>query len=297
MKPTPREIVDSAVADYKPVAIYVGFSGGNDSRAVVHWMMNNVPGCQPVHFNTGIGIEATRQYVRDTCADYGWKLTEIRAKEDCGQDYDALVRRYGFPGPDGHRLMYQRLKERCVYELVKRVKVGLPRRAKVLLATGIRNDESLIRMGYAGREVNKVRAQIWANPLYWWPKEQRDSYNASSGMPRNPIADALGMSGECGCGAFAHPGELARWSAVDPSFGKRISLLQSECLALGHTWNWEGRPPKGGFNKNQMSLFHPLCVGCEKSAVVKDEIGLESVSQSRRIHFAARAAQAEGGAA
>jgi 3'-phosphoadenosine 5'-phosphosulfate sulfotransferase (PAPS reductase)/FAD synthetase len=268
---TPHEIVNRAIEQYKPIAIYVGFSGGNDSRAVVHWMMNNVPGCRPVHFNTGIGIEATRVYVRETSKAMGWDLIEIRAKEDCGQDYDELCRRFGFPGPDGHRLMYQRLKERCVYELVKRAKVGHSRRAKVMIATGIRHDESVVRMGYAGREVNKVRAQIWTNPFYWSSQAERDAYNAASGMPRNPVADALGMSGECGCGAFAHPGELSRWRAVDPSFGARIDRLQSEVLARGFTWNWEGRPPKGGFNPGQLG-FLPLCVGCEKSAIVQEEM-------------------------
>src|SRR5437660_87103 len=87
---SPMEIVRRAIEQYKPVAIYVGFSGGNDSRAVAHWMMNNVPGCEPFHANTGIGIERTRQSVRDTCKIYGWNLHEIRALEDCGQSYDDL---------------------------------------------------------------------------------------------------------------------------------------------------------------------------------------------------------------
>lgn len=270
-KPGPAQVIASAIDQYAPIAIYVGFSGGNDSRAVVHWMMKNVPGCRPVHFNTGIGIEETRVYVRETSKAMGWDLIEIRAEEDCGQSYDALVRQYGFPGPDGHRLMYQRLKERCVYELVKRAKVGHKRSAKVLIATGIRNDESLIRMGYAGREVNKVRAQVWANPFYWTTKAERDTYNATSGMPRNPIADELGMSGECGCGAYAHPGELARWTKVSPEFGARIQRLQAEALANGFPWNWEGRPPAGGHNPAQLGLL-PLCIGCEKSAVVRAEL-------------------------
>ena len=46
--------------------------------------------------------------------------------------------------------------------------------------------------------------------------------------------------------------------------------------ARGFTWGWEGRPPKGGFNKDQLGLFeHPLCVGCEKSAIVKAELADE----------------------
>lgn len=272
---TPQEIVAKAIEIYDPVAIFVGFSGGNDSRAILHWMMNNVPGCRPFHINTGIGIERARVYVRETCKRYGWDLEEIRAKEDCGQDYDELCMKHGFPGPAGHQFMYRRLKDRCIDELLRRAKKGHPRHRKVLIATGIRNDESEIRMGYAGREINNHRAQVWVNPIYWWQKEYRDSYNAQSGIPENPVATALGMSGECGCGAYAHPGELERWRKVDPEFGARIDALQERLLAKGFTWGWEGHPPAGGYNKDQIPLFaHPLCVGCEKSAIVKHELGL-----------------------
>ena len=267
---TPSQIVAAAIEQYKPVAIYAGFSGGNGSRPLTHWAMNNVPGCEVVHFNTGIGIEAGRQWVRDTCKSYGWRLHEIHAPKD---SYRNLVLKYGFPGPDGHRLMYQRLKERAVYELCRRAKVGHKRSAKVMLITGIRHADSIVRTGYAGREVNKVRAQIWVNPIYWWANEERDAYDAASGMPRNPIADALGMSGECGCGAYAQRGELERWGKVDPSFPVTIRRLEAECLARGFTWGWEGRPPAGGFNKDQLGLFKlPLCVGCEKSAIVQAEM-------------------------
>lgn len=274
MNLTPEEIVSRAIEQYKPVSIYVGFSGGNDSRAVTHWMMNNVPGCEPFHANTGIGIERTRQYVRDVCAAEGWPLHEIRALEDCGQDYDAICQEHGFPGPDSHQMMYSRLKERCVRLLVKRAKQGHNRRARVIIASGVRHDESVRRMGYAGREINTVGSQVWINPLYWWSKERRDEYNAANGLPENPITKALGMSGECGCGAFSHPGELAKWRTIDPTFGERIDALQQKCLAKGFTWGWEGRPPKGGFNKDQLTFGLPMCVGCEKSAIVREEMRL-----------------------
>lgn len=271
-RPTPHEILSTAIQLFNPVAVYVGFSGGNGSTSATHWMMTNAPGCEVFHSNTGIGIEATRQHVRDTCRAYGWKLHEIRAKEDCGQDYDDLCLRHGFPGPDGHQMMYSRLKERCVRLLVKRAKEGHPRRAKVLIASGICHDDSEVRMGYAGREINLVGSQLWINPLYWWTKEQREAYRRASGMPINEAAQALGMSGECGCGAFAQPGELERWRKVDPGFGDRIDRLQERVLERGYTWNWEGRPPKGGHNPAQEHLFAPMCTGCLKSAVVQEEL-------------------------
>jgi 3'-phosphoadenosine 5'-phosphosulfate sulfotransferase (PAPS reductase)/FAD synthetase len=271
-RPTPHEILSKAVGLFNPVAVYVGFSGGDGSTNATHWMMNNAPGCEVFHANTGIGMEATRQHVRDTCASYGWKLHEIRAKEDCGQDYDKLCIKHGFPGPDGHQLMYSRLKERPIRLLVKRSKVGHHRRAKVLIASGICHDDSDVRTGYAGREINMVGSQLWINPLYWWSKDQMAEYRAASGMPVNQAAKALGMSGECGCGAFAQKGELKRWAKADPVFAARIVTLQERVLAKGYTWSWEGRPPKGGHNPDQLDIFNPMCAGCIKSAIVQEEM-------------------------
>lgn len=273
----PADIVAEAIERYKPVAIYAGLSGGNGSVPATHWAMENVPGCRVMHLNTGIGIEAGRQWSRDLCKQRGWPLDEVRA-EDLGQSYDNLVREYGFPGPNGHALMYRRLKERCVWELMRRAKRCHPRSAKVLFITGIRHADSVVRTGYVGREVNKYRGQVWANPLYWWTDEENRAYRAASGIPPNPTAEALGMSGECGCGAYAQRGELKRWEAVDPSFGERIRGLEAECLARGFTWGWEGAPPKGGFNAAQGVLDlpqMPLCTNCVKSAVVQAELADE----------------------
>lgn len=273
MRPGPHEIVAQAMERYKPIAVFVGYSGGNDSLRVTHWAMNHIPGCEVMHINTGIGIERTRQHVRAVCTLYSWPLHEIRAKEDCGQDYDALVRRHGFPGPDGHSKMYSQLKERCVRLLMKRAKVGHPRNAKVLFISGAQHADSKRRMIYAGREVNKRDAQIWASPFYWSSKAERDAYIAEHKLPINPVTQQLGMSGECGCGAFAQPGELAKWRACDPAFGERIDRLSQAVLANGFTWSWEGRPPEGGANKQQLHLM-PLCGdSCYKSAIVQEELG------------------------
>lgn len=260
---TPREIVDRALTEHKPVAVRVGFSGGRDSLAVTHWMMTNVPGCEVVHFNTGIGIERTRQYVRDTCKAQGWPLAEIRAKEDCGQDYDEIVKRSGFPGgARGHVWMYGLLKERSVREMCRRLQ--RKRGDRVILATGVRHDESVRRMGYAGQEVTRRGREVWASPIYWWSADTRDAYNREHGLPVNEVSAMLGMSGECLCGAYAHKGEKALVRIVCPETAARIDRLEQEVLARGFTWGWDGRPPKGGHNPKQGRMFMPLCVGCEK---------------------------------
>lgn len=259
----PEEIMAEAIERYKPVAIFAGFSGGTDSLAVTHWVLSNYPQAKAFHANTGIGVEKTRQFVRDTCKQYGWDLVEIRAKEDCGQDYDELVREWGFPGPAHHRKMYSRLKERAVRELVKRQKTHW--KDKVLICTGIRHDESRVRAGYAGREINTVGAQVWVNPVYWWTGSDKAEYIRANNLPTNPVSELLGMSGECLCGAFAHKGELDLVRLIDPEVAQRIDRLAEEARERGWSWGWEECPPKGGARALvDAEREEPMCVGCNK---------------------------------
>lgn len=262
-RPSPEEIVAKAL-EHKPVAIFALFSGGNGSLAAAHWAMNNIPGCQVAHIVTGIGIKRTRQYVQDTCAREGWPLTEIRAKEDCGQDYDQIVLQHGFPGPASHRYMYIRLKERAIEELVRRNK-RKGSREKVMLLTGICHDDSQRRSGYGGKEITFNKAQMWVNALYWAGSTWMHHYVNRVGIPRNPVAEEIGMSAECGCGAYAGKGELAIWRASCPAFGARIDRLQKEAKLRGVHCNWEERPPRDRDDTETPDLFTPMCVNCLKS--------------------------------
>lgn len=262
-QPSPEQIIAKALAR-KPSAIYAMFSGGDGSLRATHWAMNNVPGCQVAHINTGIGIEATRLFVRRTCELYGWKLTEIRAKEDCGQDYDAIIRKYGFPGPAQHKSMYIQLKERAVEELVRRSKTR-GSREKVMLLTGIQHDDSARRSGYGGKEITTNKAQMWVNHMYWADKSSVYHYLTQNRIERNPTSVELGMSGECGCGAYASPGELAIWRRADPSFGERIDRLQIEAAEAGVHCRWEVGPPKVRNDNITEDMFSPMCVNCIKS--------------------------------
>jgi 3'-phosphoadenosine 5'-phosphosulfate sulfotransferase (PAPS reductase)/FAD synthetase len=265
---TPEEIIAEAQA-FKPVAIFALFSGGDDSLVSTHWYMNNVPGCEVATINTGIGLEVTRRHVRDTCVAHGWKLTEIRAKEDCGQDYDEIVERHGFPGPASHGYMYSLLKERAVRKLVRDRKTKASDR--VLLLTGIRHDESDRRSGYGGAEVTRVGAQVWVNGLYWVPQSEFHRYRAEHNLKRGPASEALGMSGECLCGAFATPGELAGVRLLEPETADRIERIECRARAAGHTWGWEGRPPPRKWNGElsretfEFAPMLPLCTSCMKS--------------------------------
>lgn len=277
-QPSPEEIIAKAMT-FDPIAVYVGYSGGDDSLATLHWMMNNVPNCRPFSILTGIGIQRTIDHRREVCARYGWDLLEIRAKEDCGQDYDKYVLKWGFPGPPLHQRFYNRLKGRAIEKLVRDEKAKLQRRkgwqrAKVLIATGIRHDESQRRMGYAGREVNFVGAQMWVNPLYWRPKSWFMEYIREHDLPRNPVSMTLGMSGECLCGAYAEKGEKSLVRIVCPATAERLDQLETRVRAAGHDWGWEDRPPRESkpCKSAKDDAFQPLCRGCGKTPYMFDEV-------------------------
>jgi hypothetical protein len=193
-------------------------------------------------------------------------MVEVRAKEDCGQDYRQLILKHGFPGPRQHKFMYRLLKERAI-ERVVRERKRFRSREKVLLATGIRHDESVNRAGYGGQEVTVVKgAQLWANPFYWVGGSDFHHYRVEHDLPRGPASITLGMSGECLCGAYAEPGELTAIRLIEPETAERIEQLQREARAHGHSRNWEDRPPskRSIVPDERQPAFRPLCMGCAK---------------------------------
>jgi 3'-phosphoadenosine 5'-phosphosulfate sulfotransferase (PAPS reductase)/FAD synthetase len=95
-----HDIVDMAwdlnKDDRTLVGKFILYSGGNDSTVLAHMMKDRAD--YAVHCNTGIGIEETRQFVRDTCAGWGLELLERHPP----MSYRDLVIERGFPGPAMH---------------------------------------------------------------------------------------------------------------------------------------------------------------------------------------------------
>jgi hypothetical protein len=74
------------------------------------------------------------------------------------------------------------------------------------------------------------------------------------------------MSGECLCGAFAKPGELAKIHLHFPKLGAKIDQLQIEAKAVGVYCKWGERPPKKKKDAPQDEIpFMPMCVNCHGS--------------------------------
>ena len=258
---------------YDPKEIFIGFSGGTDSLLCADIVTKFFPKAKIFHANTGIGLKKTRSYVRQLCKNRDWDLVEIKAKEDCGQDYEQIVMEHGFPGPGMHGRMYQRLKERCVRELHRRYK--RKRGNKIMIVTGIRHDESQVRAGYKNSIVSEVDGVIWVNALYWFTKQDKYDYIKSRGLKVNPVNKIIGMSGECLCGAYAHKGELDLIRLVEPETADYIEELQKRVMKKW-PWKWEDKMPKWFkdlqkgqtdmfYNWEDSSYFEPMCTGCGKT--------------------------------
>ncbi len=241
------------------VAICCLFSGGNDSTVLTHLFRRVAD--YAVHINTGIGIDATRTFVRNTCA--GWNLPLIEEHPPAGSTYEELVIDRGFPGPAHHWKMYTRLKERGL-EAVRTKLVPLPFKQRVVYLAGRRRDESHRRA--AVPTTGRKRSIVWCSPLVNWTALDMNTYRAMYDVPRNPVADLIHMSGECLCGAFAKKGELDEIGTWFPEVREHIEELQAKVAAAGHPpercrWGWGAYRRSGAQVKPSKS--GPLCSSCE----------------------------------
>lgn len=286
-----RKIMRDAIEKYKPVAIFAGFSGGNDSIVVTHFACTEF-GATAIHANTMIGVEKSREHARKTAAKYGWQFLEKHAVakgppkkrkdgsafdpsalptgnwQDGNTAYEEFVFNFGMPGPGQHPRMYQILKERIFEAFKREAKAGGSRRDTVMFVSGVRHDESAIRAGYK-ETVKKVGSSIWVQPFYWQTKSDFELYRQEFGLPRNPVTDVVGISGECLCGTMGTRDELDLIEKIEPQTRQYIEGLEARCESLGLPCKWATKPDKPSkCNPLQLMLFgdeptfQPACVGC-----------------------------------
>ena len=257
-------VIDSAFAA-GAVAMVPLLSGGHDSISACHVAsLHPRFGGDVYHIDTGIGSKATRAFVESTCRELGWRLSVFKSPST----YEKFVRERGFPGPGRHHWIYVRIKERCIRQMT----AGRERRA---LITGCRKEESTRRMGTVeplkigevrpktGKVTDKKRA--WTAPCHdWSDREQRD-YMDEHDLPRNPLKEKLGMSGECFCGAFAMPNEIELVRRHAPDVAAEIDRLTAIARECGKHAVWGTRPPR---EKKGLVMVKTgeLCNGCGRRA-------------------------------
>ncbi len=230
-------ILDDAIEEHNLASLFGLFSGGHDSLISAHITSHFRQLKAMVHIPTTIGVPETRWFVEDICAEKRWPLEFWQGP----RTYRNLVLEYGFPGPGGHLYMYSWLKQRAVRKLVAANKTN--RLDRIGLVTGVRQAESTRRMGHV-EKVYRDGAQVWIAPLIDFTDDDKNAYMAFYGLRRNPVVDALGMSGECLCGAFASPEELAMIEASPyPAVAQEIRCLMRDAKEAGVHDKWGERPP------------------------------------------------------
>jgi 3'-phosphoadenosine 5'-phosphosulfate sulfotransferase (PAPS reductase)/FAD synthetase len=256
-------ILDHAIAkfidaDDKELTGVVGlFSGGNDSTTLCHVMLPRIS--HLAHANTTIGIEETREFVRATSQSWSKPLLEFTPPRE-SDHYRALVLAHGFPGPGHHYKMYQRLKERALNEVRRRLVTS--RNQRVVYLAGRRRTESARRANVPAAE--RENSVVWVSPMVNWTKLDLNTYRVMQGnVPVNRVTDLIHMSGECLCGSFARKGELDEIAEWFPEVARQIRELEQELedrTDIPHerkTWGWStnytGEPPLSG----------PMCSSCD----------------------------------
>lgn len=235
-------------------------SGGGDSETVTHLFRDLIT--HHVHANTGTGIEATRQFVRDTATTAGVPL--IEGHPTPGQGYrdlvlgnvmavsrttGELVRAWpgGFPGPAAHAVMFQRLKERALMRVPHEFGISGSQHHRLVFLAGRRRPESKRRAAVPHHE--RDGTIVWVSPIAVWHKADLRAYRLMHpDMPTNPVSAVLGLSGECGCLSNATADEPEKWRAAYPDDPFIREIAELEALLVNRDdipehrkkWGWGG---------------------------------------------------------
>lgn len=257
-----NKIIDLSSSLYpQTVKRFCLLSGGNDSTTLFFVVKDRVD--DVVHINTGIGIEATRQFVRDLCSKHNKNL--IEKCPPSGSTYEELILEMGFPGPNMHYLMYNRLKERALRQ-VQKEHVLRPRTDIVQFFSGVRYSESS-RRAKTTDDIMKNGSAVWVAPLAHWSNENMARYREKYGLPVNPVSANLHISGECLCGCFARPDELEQIRFFYPDTADYIESLQEKVKSAGkEKCIWGDGVRK---SKKYIKSSGTLCSSCDSNFITK----------------------------
>ncbi len=251
----PSQARDGEMSDCGPCPskLWCLVSGGKDSLTSAHVLasQNRLAGC--VFVDTGIALPEVQGFVKDVCQERGWPLEVYRTPAV----YESLVVAYEFPGPAMHNMFMNYLKMRGV-RLWKKMHPGEQ------LASGVRQEESARRLAIVEPEsiIEGVRVEA---PIFDWSTQKVWDYISANNIPKSPGYKTLHLSGDCLCGAFAHPEERQILQTFHPDVWKRLKLLEDYLEASGivknqWAWKWGNR---GGPKKTESSTAERLaCETC-----------------------------------
>ena len=252
------------------------FSGGDDSVVSTHFAYAENDIDWTVYLDTNTGVPANLDHVKDVCSTYDWDLAVLSSPVTLKEFALGTETRepLGFPGPGVHSWAYQYFKERQIRSIATYVD-ETPR-----FYTGVRSHESARRMKNVDGERVEAGRWTWVSPVHDWTDDDMAAYRDRHDLPTNPVAEKIGRSGDCYCGAFAHRDtELAELDAHYPDHADWIREVEAEVQSEIGTddeyayWGFGGLSEKelrgkmAADDMNQMSL----CSSCDVPDYPRDE--------------------------
>lgn len=252
-------IFHKAVELYEPSAIFMMFSGGDDSLATYHVTKRlNIPITHFVHGRTRTGILETTEFAREIGKNFDY------IEADAGNAYEAYVLRKGFfgKGVSAHSFAYHILKASPFRKAGSSIRKRR-RNFRILFLCGARKDESANRRKNL-KEVYNIdpgaKNNIWVNLIYHWSKEECKEFIDLSNAKRNPVAEILCRSGECMCGTMQSDEQRREAAYWFPKWGDWLDDLEKAAIKkFGFGWG-DSFPKKR--RKASAADFMPACQNC-----------------------------------
>lgn len=259
------EIIKKAIADYKPKAIVMMLSGGDDSTTAYAVAKElNVPIDLVVHGYTRTGIEETTKFAIKQAKNQGDKIVIA----DAGDSYERYVLRKGFfgSGEAAHNYAYHVLKATHFSRVVS---VNIRKRRRnypILFLNGGRRQESKRRMITMKNPIKIDPSQpnnIWVNIINEFSKHQCLDYMEGNGIERSSVSKNLCRSGECMCGTMQSQQDRFEVGYYYPKWKSWIDSLGKEVLKK-FPWKWGENINKYHLAEmnGQLNVFKPMCQDC-----------------------------------
>lgn len=261
------------------------FSGGDDSLALTHYVMEQRNADFVIHLATNSAIPENIDYVRETCKEHGWPYAIISSP----MPLDIFAYRYGFCGPSAHSLAYNAFKGRQLGYFYRQRDGG------VKLFSGVRRLESERRMKNIEAEVEYADVSDgsnfsgwWLSPLYDKSDDWVEAYREKHDLRQNPVSAKIHRSGDCQCLAYGNrTEELIMIEAEYPDFAEWLLNVEARVQEYrGRVYHLEDEHPDVAVQVNDIrkqTRPHPmkLTVLKEEYPDIYDEIVGFSVEDAR----------------
>ena len=273
----PKEIMDEAI-EQGLTDFYVAYSGGKDSGVVLDMMAKDFSDYFKgvVFVNTGIGTQATLDYITDYCKKRNYKLFIVKPEDvirkkktirgDVGDQfsYEALVMNYGFPQQSFHTVAMRHLK---YFPLRKFIYDRLERGEKPCIVGGIRKYESARRKIKWNKHFYNDGKMWFVLPIFFKRDEWVYDYFIKNDIKRSPVYETLHISGDCLCGCFAKKEELKLLEMFHPEVFAEIKRLEKLLKEKGTpeakkhaSWGIHNQTTESVESQSQLESF--VCSDC-----------------------------------